>query len=64
MSRTDEVNELRELASSIASNLGDGTAEELVEFALGEGCDSWGISVEIDEHDRDLLVRFVEKELE
>ncbi len=60
MDRTQDVNELRELAENIAANLGDGTAEELVEYALSDaGRESWGIDVELDAHDRALLTRFV-----
>jgi len=62
--RTAEVNAIRELAANIACNLGEGTAEELVEYALSdEGRESWGIDIELDDHDRRLLVRFVEDNL-
>jgi len=64
MDRTDEINELRNLAANIAANLGEGTAEELVEYALSdEGRNSWGIDGELDDHDRALLVRFVGESL-
>jgi len=57
-------NQIRELAFNIASNLGEGTAEELVEYALSdEGRESWGIDIELDDHDRALLVRCVEDNL-
>jgi hypothetical protein len=66
MNRTDQVNWLRELAGNIACNLGEGTAEELVEFALGEGRDSWGIELPewFDGHDQRLLIKLVAKSLE
>jgi hypothetical protein len=65
MDRTEQVNWLQELAGNIASNLGEGTAEELVEYALGEGRKSWGIDIPdwFDDHDRDLLTRFVSEQL-
>jgi len=64
MDRTQEINHIRELASNIASNLGQGTAEELVEYALSnEGRASWDIDIELDDHDRELLVRFVAEAL-
>ena len=64
MDRTAEVNAIRELAFNIASNLGEGSADELVEYALSdEGRESWGIDIELDDHDRRLLVRFVEDNL-
>lgn len=63
--RTTQVNQIRALAGNIAANLGEGTAEELVEYALSpEGCESWGIDIELDDHDRGLLVRFVGESLE
>jgi len=62
--RTQQIEFLRELAGNIASNLGEGTAEELVEYALSdEGRESWGIDIELDAHDRELLVKFVAEEL-
>ena len=61
MNRTEEVNAIRELAVNIVDNLGEGTAEELVEYALSdEGRASWGIDIELDTQDQGLLVRFVE----
>ena len=58
------VNQIRELAANIASNLGEGSADELVEYALSdEGRESWGIDIELDAHDRRLLVRCVEDNL-
>jgi len=59
--RVEQVNWLRELAGNIAANLGDGTAEELVEYALSdEGRESWGIEIPewFDDHDRGLLVQW------
>lgn len=65
MDRTAEVNRIRELAGNIAANLGEGTAEELVEYALSdEGRESWGIDIDLDDHDRALLTRFVAEALE
>ena len=62
MTRTDEVDAIRELASNI-SNLGEGTASELVEYALSDGREAWGIDIQLDEHDVALLTRFVDEEL-
>ena len=63
MDRTAQVNELRELAENVAT-LGHGTAEELVEYALSNaGRESWGIDIELDAHDRNLLTRFVAEAL-
>jgi len=60
-----KINRIRELAFNIASNLGEGTAEELVGFALSpEGRESWGIDIELDAEDRNLLVRFVAASLD
>lgn len=53
-------------ASNIASNLGEGTAEELVEYALSdEGRESWGIELPewFSDYDRRLLIEWVEEEL-
>ena len=64
MSRTDEVDEIRELAGNIASNLGEGTAKELVTYALSDdGRDSWNINIELDEVDVELLTEFVAEAL-
>jgi hypothetical protein len=55
---------LREFAINIASNLGEGTAEELVEYALSdEGRESWGIELPewFSDHDRRLLIEWVEE---
>ncbi len=63
MDRTAQVNELRQLAENVAT-LGHGTAEELVEYALSNaGRESWGIDIELDAHDRNLLTRFVAEAL-
>lgn len=62
MDRVAQVNWLRQLANDIADNLGTGTAEELVEYALSvEGRTAWNINIPdwFDAHDRGLLVRFV-----
>ena len=61
MNRTQQVNEIQALAANIAamSAAGD-TAAELVEYALSkEGRESWGIEIELDEHDARLLETFV-----
>jgi hypothetical protein len=66
MDRTEQVNWIEFLAANIAANLGEGTAEELVEFALSdEGRESWGIKIPewFDDHDRDLLTQHVAKNL-
>ena len=66
MDRVQQVNWIEELAQNIAQNLGDGTAEELVEYALSdEGRESWGIELPdwFDDHDRSLLIRTVERAL-
>lgn len=62
--RVQQVSWLREFASNIASNLGEGTAEELVEYALSdEGRESWGIELPewFSDHDRRLLIEWVEE---
>ena len=64
MDRVQEINRIEELAQNIAQNLGEGTAEELVEYALSdEGRESWGIDIELDDYDRGLLVQCVAKAL-
>ena len=65
--RTAQVNWLREMADNIAGNLGEGTAEELVEYALSdEGRESWGIELPewFDDHDRNLLIKWVGENLD
>jgi len=64
--RVEQVNWLRELAGNIAANLGEGTAEELVEYALSrEGRESWGITIPqwYSLHDRGLLIQWVGESL-
>ncbi len=63
--RVRQVNWLNELAANIAANCGSGTAEELVEFALGEGAETWGVVLPswFDDHDRRLLVDLVRRAL-
>ena len=64
--RTAQVSWLRELAANIAENLGEGTAEELVEFALeSDTMETWGIEIPewFDDADRELLVRMMEESL-
>ena len=66
MDRVAQVNWIGELAGNIAANLGDGTAEELVEYALSdEGRESWGIEIPdwFDDHDRGLLAERVAESL-
>ena len=62
--RVEQVNWLRELAVNISENLGEGTAEELVAFAEGEGA-VWGIDWPdwYDKADRALLVELVAEAL-
>ena len=59
--RTVQVGWLQELATNIAENLGEGTAEELVEYAMSEEGAVWGIEWPewYDAQDCKLLVRFV-----
>lgn len=60
--RVVQIGWLNELAGNIAENLGQGTAEELVEYALSEdGRESWEIELPewFDEIDRQYLVRRV-----
>lgn len=64
--RVKQVNWLRELAANIAANLGEGSADELVEYALSdEGRESWGIDIPawFDDHDRAFLVDCVAEAL-
>lgn len=65
--RVQQVSWLRELAGNITDNLGEGAAEELVAYALGdEGREDWAIEIPewFDDHDRGLLVQFVGENLE
>jgi len=65
--RVQQVNWLRELAYNISQNLGEGTAEELVEYALSdEGRESWDIELPswFDDHDRGKLIEWVAENLE
>ena len=60
--RVAQVDWLREFAANVAQNMGEGTAEELVEYALSdEAGESWDIELPewFDDHDRDLLVQMV-----
>ena len=64
--RVAQINWIEELAQNIAQNLGEGTAEELVEYALSdEGRDSWNIEIPewFDDTDRAGLVLTVERAL-
>ena len=66
MDRVEQVNWIDELAGNIASWMGEGTAEELVDYALSdEGRDSWNIELPdwFDGHDRRLLVQRVAREI-
>ena len=63
--RTDKVNWLQELAVNISENLGEGTAEELVEYAMSDEGKVWGIEWPewFDDHDRRLLTEMVAEAL-
>ena len=64
--RVEQVGWLRELAGNIAANLGEGTAEELVEYAMSrEGRESWGITIPrwYSLHDQGLLIQWVGESL-
>lgn len=64
--RAAQVGWLDELGANIAQNLGEGTAEELVEYALSaEGRENWGIVLPkwFDKQDRALLIKVVRKSL-
>ena len=64
--RVAQIGWLCELAINIAENLGEGTAEELVEYALSdEGRTNWGIELPqwFDEHDRQALIEMVANSL-
>ena len=60
--RVKQLNWMQGLAENIRQNLGEGTPEDLVEYALGnEGRDSWGIELPdwFDGHDRNVLIDMV-----
>ncbi len=64
--RVEQVSYLRELGTNIAQNLGEGTADQLVEFALSdEGRATWGIELPewFDDLDRELLTEIVAEAL-
>ena len=63
--RVEQVNWLRELAVNISENLGEGTAEELVEYAMSEEGAVWGIEWPewYDAQDCKLLIELVEEAL-
>jgi len=63
--RVEQVNWLQEIAGNIAENLGEGTAEELVEYAMSDEGAVWGIDWPewFDDKDRELLVTFVDEAL-
>lgn len=64
--RVQQVKFLRELAANISNNLGMGTPERLVEFALSdEGRTAWGIEIPewFDDFDRGRLVEYVRENL-
>lgn len=64
--RVAQISWLRELAANIAENLGEGTAEELVEFAFeSDTMETWGIEIPewFDDTDRALLVEMVAESL-
>lgn len=65
MDRVTQVNWINELAANMA-NMGGGTAEEIIEYALSkEGQESWGIDLPdwFDDHDRWLLTQRVAESL-
>jgi len=59
--RVAQISWLRELATNIAQNLGDGTAEELVAYAESPEADVWNIEWPdwYDKQDRRLLIEMV-----
>ena len=64
--RFKQMSWLRELAGNIAANLGEGTAEELVEYALShDGLWTWNIEAPswFDEHDQRLLTNMVRRRI-
>ena len=64
--RVTQIDWLRDLAANIASKPDEGTAEELVEYALSdEGRDSWEIKIPawFTDHDREILTRMVGESL-
>ena len=65
MNRVAQVNWMRELAGNLVANLGNGTAEEIIEFALSGDAVDWGIETPdwFDAHDRELLTDLVAKRL-
>ena len=66
MGRVAELNWMQELAENIRQNLGEGSPEELVEYALSdEGRESWGIEIPewFDGHDREVLTDMVAGQL-
>ena len=65
--RVAQVNWLNYLAANIADNLGEGTAEELAEYALSdEGRKAWGIKLPswFDDFDRQFLIAAIAYYLE
>jgi len=59
MNRDGQINWINNLAQNIADYGGEGTAVELVDYALSpEGQAEWGITVPawFDDHDRYLLI--------
>ena len=65
MDRVSQVNWLQNLAVNIAQNLGEGTAQELVEYARSEEGSVWGIEWPewYDKHDEKLLIELVAESL-
>ena len=64
--RFAQVSWLRELAGDIANHAGEGTAEEMVEYALHQGhpeTDRIELPSWFDDNDRRLLTRMVERRI-
>ena len=61
--RVDQVNWLRSVSADIVAGAGEGTAEELVEYAFGP--EGWCMAAPewFDDHDRSLLVQWVAQSL-
>ena len=58
-----QVSWLRELAGDLSWNADEGTAEEIVAYALDEAEEKVELPEWFDEHDRRLLTRMVERRI-